>query len=428
MATLWISRARIIDPAARRDGIGDLFARDGRIVASLPPAERRRARKVDGRGLVAAPGLVDIHVHFREPGQTHKETIATGSRAAAAGGFTTVVCMPNTSPPADNAGTIQYILDAVRRDAVVKVLPTGTITIGMKGEALSPIGSLKRAGVVAITDDGNCVQSNEMMRRAIEYAKMFGLPVMDHCQDESMTEGAVMNEGDTSIRLGLRGWPNAAEDLIVSRNVILSAYSGAHIHMQHISSARSVEIVRRAKADGVRVTAEATPHHIALTDGALSSYDTDFKMNPPLRTEADRRAIIAGLRDGTLDCIATDHAPHTDYEKDREFDFAPNGILGLETALAVVLEVLVRANRFRLAQAVDLMTRRPARVLGLEAGSLAAGAPADICLFDPDEAWTYEAKAGASKSSNSPWDGKRMRGRVRTTVVDGRVVYPFAAP
>jgi len=243
-----------------------------------------------------------------------------------------------------------------------------------------------------------------------------------------MTEGAVMNEGDTSIRLGLRGWPNAAEDLIVSRNVILSAYTGAHIHMQHISSAMSVDILRRAKADGVRVTAEATPHHIALTDDALASYDTNFKMNPPLRTEEDRRAIIAGLRDGTIDCIATDHAPHTDYEKDKEFDYAPNGILGLETALAVVLDVLVRRSRFKLSHVVDLMTRRPAGVLGLEAGTLAPGAAADICLFDPDEDWTYTASAGQSKSVNSPWSGRALRGKVRTTIVDGRIVFPIPAP
>ncbi len=427
MPALWIKNARVVDPAAKRDAVGDLFVLDGKLVAKLSPADRRRAKKVDARGLVAAPGLVDIHVHFREPGQTHKETIATGSRAAAAGGFTTVVCMPNTTPTADNAGTIQFILDAVRRDSLVKVLPTGCITIGMKGDTLAPIGSLKRAGVVAITDDGDCVQSNELMRRAIEYAKMFGLTVMDHCQDQSMTEGAVMNEGNVSIRLGLRGWPNAAEDVIVSRNVILSAYTGAHIHMQHISSALSVEIVRRAKADGVPVTAEATPHHIAFTDEALATYDTNFKMNPPLRTEVDRRAVIAGLKDGTLDCIATDHAPHTDYEKDKEFDYAPNGILGLETALAVVLDVLVRQNRFKLTHALDLMTRRPAGVLGLPAGTLAAGAAADICLFDPDEEWTYDAKAGYSKSSNSPWHGRTLRGRVKTTIVDGRVVFPIAA-
>jgi dihydroorotase len=427
MPALWIRNARVIDPASRRDKVGDLFVLDGRMVARLSPADRRRARKIDARGLVAVPGLVDIHVHFREPGQTHKETIETGSRAAAAGGFTTVVCMPNTTPPADNAGTIQYILDAVRRDAVVKVLPTGCITTGMQGETLAPIGSLKRAGVVAITDDGDCVQSNEVMRRAFEYAKMFNLPVMDHCQDQSMTDGAVMNEGDVSIRLGLRGWPNAAEDLIVSRNVILSAYTGAHIHMQHISSARSVAILRRAKADGVSVTAEATPHHIALTDESLATYDTNFKMNPPLRTERDRRAVIRGLRDGTLDCIATDHAPHKDYEKDKEFDYAPNGIIGLETALPVVLEVLVRQAKFKLPHVIDLMTRRPAGVLGLAAGTLAAGSAADICIFDPGEAWTYDAKAGSSKSSNSPWNGRTFRGRVKTTIVDGRVVFPFAA-
>jgi dihydroorotase len=427
MPALWIRNARIIDPASRRDSAGDLFAVDGRLVGGLSANQKKRARKIDAKGLVASPGLVDIHVHFREPGQTHKETIATGSRAAAAGGFTTVVCMPNTTPPADNAGTIQYIMDAIRRDSLVKILPTGCITIGMKGETLAPIGSLKRAGVVAITDDGDCVQSNELMRRACEYAKMFDLPVMDHCQDQSMTEGAVMNEGDMSIRLGLRGWPNAAEDVIVSRNVIISSYTGAHLHMQHISSARSVEILRRAKADGIRVTAEASPHHIALTDAALANYDTNFKMNPPLRTEADRRAVIAGLKDGTLDCIATDHAPHKDYEKDKEFDYAPNGIIGLETALAVVLEVLVRKNRFRLAHLVDLMTRKPAALLGLPAGTLSVGAAADICVFDPDEVWTYDSRAGQSKSSNSPWDGHKLRGRVKATIVDGRVVFPIAA-
>lgn len=423
MPSLWIAQARVIDPAAKRDAVGDLFIKDGRIVASLSAAEKKKARKLDGRGLVACPGLVDIHVHFREPGQTHKETIATGSRCAAAGGFTTVVCMPNTSPVVDTAGTIQFIKDAVQRDAVVKVLPTGCITVGMKGQALAPIGSLKRAGVVAITDDGDCVQSNELMRRACEYAKMFGLPIMDHCQDHSLTQGAVMNEGVMSTRLGLRGWPNAAEDLIVSRNVVLSSYTGAHIHMQHVSSQYSVEILRRAKARGIRVTGEATPHHIALTDRELVGYDTNFKMNPPLRTEADRQAIIAGLRDGTLDCIATDHAPHTNYEKDREFDFAPNGILGLETALAVTLGVLVKEHRFKLPAVVDLMTRKAAGILGLPAGTLAAGAAADVCLFDPAEKWTYDAKAGFSKSSNSPWHGRTLTGRVKTTIVDGKVIF-----
>lgn len=423
MPSLWIQNARVIDPAAKRDEVGDVFVADGKIVASLSATDKKRAKRIDAAGLVACPGLVDIHVHFREPGQTHKETIATGSRAAAAGGFTSVVCMPNTSPPADNAGTIQYINDAIKRDAVIRVYPTGCITVGMKGQALAPIGSLKRTGVVAITDDGDCVQSNELMRRALEYAKMFDLPVMDHCQDASMTQGAVMNEGVMSTRLGLRGWPNAAEDLIVARNAILSEYTGAHVHVQHISSKFSVDILRRAKARGVKITAEATPHHLALTDEALAGYDTHFKMNPPLRTEADRLELIAGLRDGTLDCIATDHAPHTDYEKDKEFDFAPNGIIGLETALAVTLETLVRQSRFKLPFVIDLMTRKPAALLKLEAGTLTEGAAADICLFDPEETWRYDAKAGASKSSNSPWHGQTLRGRVKLTLVEGKVVH-----
>ena len=423
MSSLWIQNARVIDPASKRDAVGDLFVVNGKIVSSLSEVDQKRAKIIDARGLVACPGLVDIHVHFREPGQTNKETIATGSRAAAAGGFTTIVCMPNTTPPADNAGTIQSIKDAVARDSVVKVFPTGCITSQLKGEALAPIGSLKRAGVVAITDDGNCVQANELMRRAAEYAKMFDLPIMDHCQDHSMTHGAAMNEGVVSTRLGLRGWPNAAEDVIVSRNVILATYTGAHIHMQHISSRNAVEILRRAKSRGVSVSAEATPHHIALTEDALVGYDTNLKMNPPLRTEADRRELIEGLRDGTLDCIATDHAPHTNYEKDKEFDVAPNGILGLETALAITLDVLVRQNGFTLSQVIDLMTRRPAKIVNLPSGTLAEGAAADICLFDPEEKWVYDAIAGPSKSSNSPWHRQTLTGRVKTTIVDGRVVF-----
>jgi dihydroorotase len=313
--------------------------------------------------------------------------------------------------------------DVIARDAVIRVYPTGCITVGTKGQALAPIGSLKRAGVVAITDDGDCVQSNDLMRRAVEYAKMFDLPVMDHCQDYSMTQGAVMNEGVMSTRLGLRGWPNAAEDLIVARNVILSEYTGAHIHLQHISSKFSVDVIRRAKQRGARISAEATPHHIALTDDALATYDPNFKMNPPLRTEEDRRALIDGLRDGTLDIIATDHAPHTDYEKDKEFDFAPNGILGLETALPITLEILVRQNKFKLSFVIDLMTRRPARLMNLPGGTLAEGSAADICLFDPAEKWLYDAKSGFSKSSNSPWSGQTLTGRVKSTIVDGRIVF-----
>jgi dihydroorotase len=423
MSLLWITNARVIDPAAKRNARGNLFIADGRFVAGFSAGQKKSAKKIDARGLVACPGLVDIHVHLREPGQTHKETIQTGSCAAAAGGFTTVVCMPNTSPVADNAGTIEYIHNAIEHDAVVHVHPTGCITVGQKGEQLAPTGSLKRAGVVAITDDGHCVQNNELMRCAVEYAKMFDLPVMDHCQDEAMTQNAAMNEGVMSTRLGLRGWPHAAEDVIVSRNVILSTYTGAHIHLQHISSKYSVDIIRRAKGRGVRITAEATPHHLALTEAALVGYDPNFKMNPPLRTEEDRRALIEGLRDGTIDCVATDHAPHTDYEKDKEFDYAPFGVIGLETALPVVLDVLHRQGKFSLPDVIALMTHKPARLLNLPGGTLAADAVADVTLFDPDEKWLYDAEAGFSKSGNSPWHRQTLTGRVKTTIVSGRVVY-----
>jgi dihydroorotase len=423
MSLLWIANARVIDPAVKRNARGDLFIADGRFVAGFTAGQKKSAKKIDAQGLVACPGLVDIHVHLREPGQTHKETIQTGSWAAAAGGFTTVVCMPNTSPVADNAGTIEYIHNAIAHGAVVHVHPTGCITVGQKGEQLAPTGSLKRAGVVAITDDGRCVQNNELMRCAVEYAKMFDLPVMDHCQDEAMTQNAAMNEGVMSTRLGLRGWPHAAEDVIVSRNVILSTYTGAHIHLQHISSKYSVDIIRRAKGRGVRITAEATPHHLALTEAALAGYDPNFKMNPPLRTEEDRRALVEGLRDGTIDCIATDHAPHTDYEKDKEFDYAPFGVIGLETALPVVLDVLHRQGKFSLPDVIALMTHRPARLLNLPGGTLAEDAAADVTLFDPDEKWLYDAEAGFSKSGNSPWHRQTLTGRVKTTIVSGRVVY-----
>ncbi|AOS46257.1 Dihydroorotase [Lacunisphaera limnophila] len=422
MPSLIIKNGRVIDPASKRDAKGDVFIADGKFVKTLTPAQKKQAKVIDAKGLVVCPGLVDIHVHFREPGQTHKETILTGSQAAAAGGFTTVVCMPNTSPVVDNAGTVALI-KSVAAAAPVHVYPTGCITVGMKGQALAPHGSLQKAGVVALTDDGLCVQSNELMHRAVEYAKMFGLSILDHCQDESMTEKAVMNEGVVSTRLGLKGWPHAAEDIIVARNIILSRYTGAHIHMQHISSAHSVELMRQAKKDGINVTAEATPHHIAFTEDALATYDTHFKMNPPLRTETDRLAIIGGLRDGTLDCIGTDHAPHAPEEKDKEFDYAPNGIIGLETALPVCLDILVKKSKFQLSHVIDLMTRKAADILKLPAGTLTPGACADVCIFDPGEAWLYNTYGAFSKSINSPWDKQTLTGRVKTTIVSGQVVY-----
>ncbi len=418
-----ISGGRVVDPANGRDEVGELCAVDGVVSESLNEQQKESASKLDATGLVVAPGLVDIHVHFREPGQTHKETIATGSRAAAAGGFTTVVGMPNTTPPADNVSTVQHIKDIIERDALVKVYPTGTITLGQEGQHLAPIGSLQRAGVVAITDDGFCVQNNEIMRRAVEYANMFDLVVMDHCQDMDMTEGAVINEGHWSLRLGLRGWPSAAEEIVVSRNVILSNLTGGRIHLQHITSGNAVDIIRRAKSRGVRVSAEVTPHHLHLTDQCLSSYNTNFKMNPPLRSESDRQMLIEGLLDGTIDCIGTDHAPHSDYEKDQEFDRAPNGVTGLETALAVCLEVLYQNGRCTLNEVIAWLTCKAAETLRLKAGRLSPGDPADITVFDPDEPWVVEADQFQSRSANSPWIGETLKGKVKCTLVDGKVVW-----
>lgn len=420
---LWIQNGRVIDPANKRDAVGDVFAVDGKLVDSLGDAQKAAATVVDASGLVVSPGLVDIHVHFRDPGQTHKENIASGSRAAAAGGYTSVVCMPNTSPVCDNAGTIQRIVDKVARDAVVRVYTTGCLTIGMQGEQLAPTGQLKNAGVVAMTDDGMCVQSNEIMRRAVEYAHMFGLPIMDHCQDASLTQKAVMNEGEWSLRLGLRGWPKAAEDIIVARNVILAELSGAHIHMQHVSSAASVDILRRAIARGIPVSGEASPHHIEFTDACLHDYDTVYKMNPPLRTDADREALIEGLVDGTLACIATDHAPHSPTEKDQEFDAAPFGIIGLENALASSLTTLYHGKHLSLSEVVALMTHRGAEICKLDAGTLSPGAPADICLFDPAAEWTVDAEQFFSKSRNCPWNGRTLKGVVKATYVGGRQVF-----
>lgn len=418
-----IKNGRIIDPKNSRDEVADLFIKDDKIVSSLTAEELDAATTTDASGKIVTPGLVDVHVHLREPGQTHKETIETGSWAAAAGGFTTIVCMPNTSPPADTAGTIQYINDAVARSAVVNVYPTGCITQGRLGEKLAPIGSLKRAGVVAITDDGDCVQNNEIMRRALEYCKMFDLPIMDHCQDMALTENAVMNEGEWSIRLGLKGWPAAAEDIIVARNALLSEMTGAHVHMQHISSAGAVEVMRRAKQRNVNVTAEATPHHLALTDACIKGYNTNFKMNPPLRTEKDRQALIEGLKDGTLDIVATDHAPHTTYEKDREFDYAPFGILGSETCFAVTRQILCGEAGMSINDVVALLTYKPAELLKLDSGTLSEGATADIAIFDLDGTWEVNEQTILGKSHNTPWWGETLTGKTVATIVGGKTVF-----
>jgi len=422
-SAIWIKNGRVIDPKNKRDEQDDIFVVDGKIADRPSKGILTAAKIIDASELIVAPGLVDLHVHFRVPGETHKETIFTGTSAAAAGGFTSVVCMPNTSPPADTAGTIQFIKDAIKREAVVNVFPTGCITVGMEGQRLAPTGSLSRAGAVAISDGGHCIQNHGLMRRAAEYANMFGVPVIDHCQEHSLSGDGVMNEGFVSMKLGLQGIPREAEDLIVSRNVILATKTGAHIHLQHISSESAVEIIRRAKARGVRVTAEATPHHIALTDSEIESFNPNFKMNPPLREEADRIAILDGLADGTIDCVATGHAPHSDYEKDVEFDYAPFGVIGLETALSVSLQQLHTSKRLSLSDTLALLTYRPAEILGLDKGTLSVGADADICVFDANEAWIPETHSLLSKSSNSPWIGRELRGKTKTTLVGGKIVY-----
>ena len=419
----WIENGLVIDPANNREGIGDVFIKDGLIVDKLSDSEKKKAVHFDAKGLVVAPGLVDIHVHFREPGQTHKEDIASGSRAAAAGGYTSVVCMPNTSPVCDNAGTLERINNSIEKESVIHVYTTGCLTLGMKGEALAPTGQLKQAGIVAVTDDGLCIQNNEIMRRAVEYATLHNLPIMDHCQDGSLTENAVMHEGEVSLKLGLKGWPRAAEDIIVARNIILSELTGARIHMQHVSSYHSVELLRNAKARGINVTGEASPHHIEFTDACVGDYNTLFKMNPPLRTEKDRLALIEGLKDETLDCIATDHAPHSPTEKDCEFDKAPFGIIGLENALASTLETLYHSKELSLKEVIALMTHKGAEICDLPAGTLSVGASGDVCIFDPDQKWTVDAEAFKSKSRNCPWNGRMLRGQVKATFVGGKEVF-----
>ena len=419
----WIKGSRVIDPKRERDEISDIFISNGKIIDRPTRETLAKADTIDATGLVASPGLVDLHVHFRVPGETHKETIFSGTSSAAAGGFTSVVCMPNTSPPADTAGTIQYIKDAVGRESIVHVFPTACITVGSEGERLAPTGSLRDAGAVAISDGGKCLQNSGLMRRAVEYANMFNMPVIDHCEDYSLSANGVMNEGLVSTKLGLRGSPTEAEDIMVSRDVILSAKTGAHIHIQHVSSRNAIYIIRRAKSRGVNISAEATPHHMCFSELEVSDFNTNFKMNPPLRSEEDRLAILEGLEDGTIDCIASGHAPHTDYEKDVEFDYAPDGVIGLETALGATLNQLYHSKRLDLPRTLSLLTYQPAQILNLNKGTLEIGADADVTLFDPECEWTPQSNSFQSKSSNSPWINRTLKGKVIQTFVSGKLVF-----
>ncbi|CAN5192956.1 dihydroorotase [soil metagenome] len=426
MSATIIRNGRIIDPANDRDEIADLYISEGQIVADQSAISNQQSEieQIDASGLIVAPGLIDIHVHLREPGFAWKETIDSGARAAAAGGFTTIVCMPNTAPVADSPSTIAWIKDRAAETACVRVLPTGAISKGLLGEELAPIGSLAAAGVVAITDDGHCIQNSELMRRAVEYARMVGVPVMDHCQDYNLVGHGVVNEGYWSTLLGLPGWPAAGEELIVARNILLAELCDHHIHCQHVSAAGSVRLLREARARGVKVSGEVCPHHIALTDESVQNFDTNFKMNPPLRTLDDVEALLGGIADGTLEILASDHAPHAKFEKEVEFDQAPFGIVGLETELGLFIDLLVHKTRtIDLRRLIAMYTSNPARLLQLDAGTLSAGAAADITLINPELEWTVNAEQFATASCNTPFDGWKLKGRAVRTIVGGRTVW-----
>lgn len=421
MATIVIKQGRVMDPASGRDEQTDVLIRDGRIAEI--GANLSGDTEIDARGCVVAPGLVDIHVHFREPGQESKEDIGSGSRAAARGGFTTVVTMANTVPRIDNAGMIEFVHRRSRETAVIKICPAACATKEMLGEELTEMAELKSVGAVAVTDDGKDIRSSAIMRRVLEYARMTGLPYFAHCEDEDLAEGGAMNEGYTATTLGIPGIPKAAEEIRIERNARLAALTGAHVHMQHVTSAGGVEIVRRAKAAGWPVTAETCPHFWMLTDAAVKDFDTNAKMNPPLREEEDRQAVIQGIADGVFDCLATDHAPHTPTEKAVEFISAPFGILGLETAWGLTMEGLVAPGHIDLMEALALWTHRAAAICNLDAGKLEVDGAADICIFHPEEQWEVTPDSFASKSRNSPFIGRTLPGRIRHTLCDGNVVY-----
>ncbi len=427
MRTTLIRGGRVIDPAHGVDRTADLWLVGGKVAGLDPAAPPVADEVIEAGGMIVCPGLIDAHVHLREPGNEEDETIATGAASALAGGVTTVACMPNTNPPLDTQAGVEFVVLQARRAGRANVYPVAAVSKGREGKELAELGQLVEGGAVGFTDDGAPVASASLMRQALQYAAMFDRAVMQHCQVPELTEGAVMNGGFESARLGLPGWPPEAEDIMVARDIRLAEVTGGRLHIQHISTARSVELVREGKRRGVRVTAEACPHHFALTDSCMATYDSNFKMNPPLRTQADVDAVIAGLADGTIDLIATDHAPHAPEKKARELDVAPFGIVGLETLLPIVAKCLIEPGHLDWPAVIGKLTVEPAALLGLAKGTLAAGADADVTVIDPNLEWTIDPAKFASKSRNTPFGGWLVRGRAVAAVVHGEVRYRLGA-
>jgi dihydroorotase len=420
MGTLLIRGGRIIDPASGFDAVGDLLIENDKI-ARIGGGSADEI--LDAAGKIVAPGFIDMHVHLREPGLEHAETIESGSRAAVAGGFTSICCMPNTIPVNDSPMVTRFIIDRARGTASCNVFPIGAITKGSEGEEIAPIGSMKAAGVVAISDDGRPVMNARVTRRAMEFARSFDLPLIQHCEDLNLSAGGDMHEGPHSTRLGLRGIPAASEDVMVARDILLAELTGARYHVAHLSTKNAVAMVAFAKSRGLKVTAEATPHHFAITDAELETYDSNYKMKPPLRSDCDVAAVIDGIVSGAIDAIATDHAPHTGSQKMQEFERCPFGITGLETAIGLSLEALVHSGRISVQRMIALFTTGPEGIMRLGRGKLAVGAPADVTIFDLDHEWTFLAERSHSKSKNSPFDGHRFRGGPFATIVSGKVVW-----
>ena len=427
MKPLLIQGGRIIDPSQGLDVTGSLLIAEGKVSWLGKKEETPRAdyKVVNARGLVVCPGFIDLHCHLRQPGYEEKETIATGIRAAARGGFTTICCMPNTDPPLDNQTAVEFVKSKAASEGVVRVLPIGCISKGRKGKELAEMGELTLSGVIAFSDDGEPVPNSHLMRQALQYSLSFDRPIIDHCEDKALTNGGQMNEGIISTRLGLRGIPNAAEEIIVARDLALAQLTGGRLHIAHVTTEGSVDLIRRAKEKGIRVTAEVTPHHLTLTEERVIGYDTNAKVNPPLRTKQDVKALIQGVNDNTIDIIATDHAPHTEADKLCEFDPAPFGISGLETALGSLMS-LVYNEKINLVTLLSKLTYEPAKIIGSKhgiLGTLAVGTPADITIFDPNLEWVVDTKAFASKGKNTPFAGNTLKGRVMATIFQGKLVY-----